>query len=366
VAKLLYELEKKNVLTDLRHHARQIVRAARKKRTYKLQRLKLREGSVVILDESAFCSTQELARVEAAVTKRRATLLCLGDPRQLNHPTEHGCPHVLLEKMLEAARITKVTRQTDAADRNNVYRLSEGKAQAVFDDLKARGLLHVSATKEDTFRAVIRQWQDRGLADPGRHVIIAQTNAERDTLNQLARDTRKEHGFLRTKSIRLGPDRKQFYENDAVLFATPGGGDRKTMPALKHYGIVNGSTATLVKVDHRKNELTFKLTDDRCITLPAAKCAPALDHAYCLTVHRSQSKTYETACVALGGSMTHAQLAYTAASRAKGETHLFCEQDSVAELPNQMARGRAEHMAHDLLQLDQRQRQQTHSLTSTR
>jgi len=359
VAKLLYDLDKKNALTDLQHHGKQLVRAARKKRTSRPQRIKLRRGDVVILDESATLGVPTMTRLVEAVMKRGATLICLGDPGQLQHPVEHGCPHRMMQERLGAVCITTITRQREEADRANVLSLSEGKAKEVLKDLRARGHLHVGENREATFRDIIHNWQGNGLARPADHVILAQTNAERESLNRMAQAARLDSGHLRDASIRLGPGRRRFHENDAVIFTTPanspgGGIDRRTMPALRQYGIRNGTTATLVRIHRIKKELTFKLKD-RCVTIPADRCAPALDLAYCLTAHRSQSKTYESAFIALGGSMTHRELAYVVASRARGETHVFCDKSSVLSLSAQLSRSRAKEMAHDYLpQHDQR------------
>jgi nucleoside-triphosphatase THEP1 len=348
VAKLLYELEKKNALTDLKHHAKQIVRAARKKKTCKPDRLKLSSKSVVILDESACLGVPSMTRLVEAVRKRGATLICVGDHRQLQHPVEPGCPHVMMQDSLGAAFITQITRQRSAPDRRNVYGLSEGKAREVIEDLKARGRLHVAPTKEATFRDIIRSWKEHGAARPAEHILIAQTNAERQRLNQLAQAWRLETGHLRPKSIRLGPARREFYENDAVIFTTPADHDKKTIPALRTYGIANGTPAVLVRIDRRKDELTFKLKD-RVVTVPVKQCGAALDLGYCLTAHRVQSKTYESAHIAVGGAMTHKELAYVIASRARGVTHLFCEGSSVRFLADQLSRSRAKTMAHDYL-----------------
>jgi conjugative relaxase-like TrwC/TraI family protein len=367
VAKLLHDLEKKSTLAKLKHHGKQLVRAARKKPTYTPQRIKLRRGDVVILDESATLGVPTMTRLVEAVMKRGATLICLGDPGQLQHPVEHGCPHRMMQERLGAACISTITRQKDRADRDNVLGLSEGKAREVLKDLRARGRLHVGETKEAAFREIIRKWQTRGLGQPDAHVILAQTNVERDALNRRAQAARLDRGYLREASILLGPTQKRFHENDAVIFTTPAntpGGriDRRTMPGLLQYGIRNGTTATLVRIHRARNELTFKLKE-RCVTIPVDRCAPALDLAYCLTAHRSQSKTYESAFIALGGSMTHRELAYVVASRARGETHIFCDKSSVLSLSGQLSRSRAKEMAHDYLPQQDRRHVQLQTLT---
>jgi conjugative relaxase-like TrwC/TraI family protein len=358
VAKLLHELEK-NPVSDLKHHARQLVRAAQKKKTSRPERLKLGPKSVVILDESATLGCESMTRLVEVVRKRGATLICLGDHRQLQHPVEAGCPHVTMEKTLGAARLTEITRQRTEADRKNVYGLSEGKAAEVLEDLKARGRLHVTINKETTLREVVRSWKEFGSARPDEHVMISQTNVEREKLNTLAQSARRESGHLRSKSIRLGPDRRQFFENDAVIFTTPAQYDKKVMPALRNYDIANGTQAVLVGIDHRKNQLQFKIRD-RVVTVPVTHCSSALDLGYCLTAHRVQSKTYESAHVAVGGSMTHKELAYVIASRARGETHLFCERSSLPYLADQMSRSRAKTMAHDFLPSQEQQLVRTH------
>jgi hypothetical protein len=47
--------------------------------------------------------------------------------------------------------------------------------------------------------------------------------------------------------------------------------------------------------------------------------------------------------------MTDKELGYVIASRAKGETHLFCERSTVPYLADQLSRSRAKTMAHDFL-----------------
>jgi nucleoside-triphosphatase THEP1 len=168
VAKLLYELEK-NWVSDLKHHAKQLVRAAQKKKTMRPKRIKLGPESVVILDESATLGLKSMTRLVEAVKKSGATLICLGDHRQLPHPVEVGTPHVILEKKLGAAQLTEITRQREEADRKNVYGLSEGKAKEVLGDLEARGRLHVTINKETTLSEVVRSWKEFGSTRPSEH-----------------------------------------------------------------------------------------------------------------------------------------------------------------------------------------------------
>jgi hypothetical protein len=47
--------------------------------------------------------------------------------------------------------------------------------------------------------------------------------------------------------------------------------------------------------------------------------------------------------------MTHRELAYVVGSRARQETHVFCDKSTVLGLSDQMSRSRANDMAHDHL-----------------
>src|SRR5262249_20543123 len=75
---------------------------------------------------------------------------------------------------------------------------------------------------------------------------------------------------------------------------------------------------------------------------------------YAVTTWKAQGTTVDRTYVLAGGELTHRELAYVDASRARDTTRFFAGQSDVGDhlttLARRMAQSRAKNLAHDLMQ----------------
>ena len=75
---------------------------------------------------------------------------------------------------------------------------------------------------------------------------------------------------------------------------------------------------------------------------------PHVAAGYAVTVHKGQGQTVDSAFVLAGGPMTDRELSYVQASRARGQTRIYCDTDSAGEDLTQLARQMENSRAKDL------------------
>lgn len=75
---------------------------------------------------------------------------------------------------------------------------------------------------------------------------------------------------------------------------------------------------------------------------------------YCVTTHKAQGATVDSAFIFSYGAMTDAQMAYVQASRARNETRIYTTKDEggpeLLDLAEAMSRSRTKAMAHDTIE----------------
>jgi hypothetical protein len=356
VAKLLRDLEK-GPLDTARHHARQLVRQARKKPTFKEDRIRLDPRTVLVLDEAGMVGTGALARMLEAANKAHCKVILSGDSAQLS-PIEAGAPFQALAKQLGSARLTEVVRQKDPRDRENVSRLARGEARKALDDYALRGLLRVAPTRSEAMEELIGRWKLQGARRPEEHLILATTNSDVRELNLLAQAERRkawEPGFgvrisrsgfyLGRPALRCGGGR--LFEGDRCLFTANS----------KLFGVRNGDLGTVVRIDPGKLTLTAKLDGGRTVVVPIQHYGDEnVRLGYAVTSHRAQGATVENAYVLVGGPLQHKELGYVQASRAAGTTMMFVGRvdagPKLARLYRQMEESRAKDLAQDVVTRD--------------
>jgi hypothetical protein len=143
-------------------------------------------------------------------------------------------------------------------------------------------------------------------------VMLAYRRADIEDLNGRARELMRAAGTLGEPELRIGG--REYAVGDRVLATGQKG---------KRLGLVNAARGDVVAADLELRALTVRRDQDGELAhLPAGYLESAeLHHAYALTIHKAQGMTVERAFV-LGGGM-YSELAYTALTRARSQSHLF-------------------------------------------
>src|SRR5262249_8524998 len=99
----------------LKHHAKQIFRAALKKPTFQLEPLTIDNKTVLVLDEAAMISTKELMRLFSTVEKAGGMLITVFDRKQLQAIGPGGGAAFLADRHGKA-ELTNIVRQKSEND----------------------------------------------------------------------------------------------------------------------------------------------------------------------------------------------------------------------------------------------------------
>lgn len=211
--------------------------------------------------------------------------------------------------------------------REAVEDLAEGRAREALVALDARGRLAIEPTREEAVAALMRDWAaDKTPLD--RKAIVAATRADVAEINDRARAHLISKGAvddaagIDVETLRRDGSRepRRFAPGDRVVFTK----NERTL------GVANGAAGTVKAIERRlfKTLLVVEL-DDPNLREETAVRIPSdfgwLDHAYCLTNHKAQGRTFDSARALANPSMLDREWAYVACSRSRFATTLYAD-----------------------------------------
>ena len=267
--------------------------------------------TVLLIDEAGTAPTRPSAELFAYAEQAGAKVIAVGDSGQLPSVAAGGWFAAIAER-LGGPELRQVMRQREPAERDALETLHDGDPEPYIALKRDRGALAVHERELEALAALLRDWdherQEHGVS---RAVMIARDNAMRELLNDCARRLLARDGTLDAKGVIIAD--QEFRVGDRVIARR---NDR-------HRDIDNGTLGGVADVDRLTGELTL-ITDNRQeILLDARYVAEHLEHAYALTGHGAQGATFEWAGVIGRPSEFTREWAYTALSRARGETRLY-------------------------------------------
>lgn len=349
-------------------------------------RAHLHAKSIVVLDEAGMVGSREFADLQAQAIAAGAKLVCVGDPKQLQ-PIDAGGIFGSLMRRHGKAEISTIQRQrTDFEPllkwlstrvhgggaigearaqalrslpedarmsalesicskdeklarafakwrarfdfewmREAVELFAKGEAPSALELLDAKGRLKLVSSQAKAYEALISAWA-KDKTPLWAKAIVAGTRAEVADLNGMARAVLVEKGLVdgahdieieikhrddTTGIRRFGPgDRIVFTLNDRTL------------------GVANGVSGLVKSLDRESLDPVLVVELDalnergeRVVRVPASFAR--FDHAYCLTNHKSQGRTFDSAHVLANPAMADREWTYVAASRSRFATTLY-------------------------------------------
>ena len=216
--------------------------------------------------------------------------------------------------------------------RDAVRKFATGEAKEALSMLDERGRLKLISGHSATLDALISDWaaDKAGLASK---TMIAGTRAEVRELNEKARALLISGGQVRdaegldVEIIHRDETREQmrFAPGDRVVFTKND----------KDVGVSNGVSGTIVAIERAMFTplLRVELDDinergEKVVMIPPS--FGRFDHAYCLTNHKSQGRTFDAAYVLVNPSMADREWSYVAASRSRFSTTLYANRGALA------------------------------------
>jgi exodeoxyribonuclease V alpha subunit len=278
---------------------------------------------VVVVDEASMLDTQ-LATALVRAIGPGCQLILVGDADQLpSVGPGQVLRDLLASEALPAARLERVFRQAaESRIVTNAHLIRQGQPPVLAPRAAlAEGVdcIFVPAAAGRIAELAARWSTDelpRALGlDSGEVQTLAPLNRVCQALNSLLQ-------------ARLNPPRGQAERPHGALPLRLG--DRVIQTRNNYQlGVFNGESGRLV--DLQPQELTVELDDGRRVTYAAADLLD-LEHAYCLTVHRSQGSEWPGVVVLVSssyGPMLSRNLLYTALTRARRAAVLIGDEAAI-------------------------------------
>lgn len=341
IAKFLYDNDKP-LLKQTRHHLRQFRRAFKGQKTTRYRRVKLKANTVLVIDEAAMLSTQDMRQILEEVEKANAKIVLVGDSKQLQ-PIDRGNPFHALAERLGAIQIDEIQRQQNPFDKKMVIDVSEGNMQSALSNLADRGLVHLAEDRLSAIKQLVSDWGS--TTEGSQSLILVPSKCEAAEVNRRCQKTRQLHGTVKNgiginvqgQTIQVG-DRIQFFRRNRSL------------------GLENGDFAVVETVNRSRKTLTVRLDSGRKVLVPV-KIYDSIQLGYATTVHKGQGATVDRAFVLLGGYQQDRHLTYVQLSRARAETRVYIDRfesgQDYAHLVASMERDRQRPLALDLAKIEE-------------
>jgi Ti-type conjugative transfer relaxase TraA len=298
--------------------------------------------TVIVIDEAGMVGSRQLKKLLDQAEQAQAKVVLVGDSKQLQ-PIDAGGAFRGLSDELGAASLTQIRRQKEDWARQAVTLFSAGEAGLALEMYKERDLLRSAAIRVDTIKTLIDDWQQYISKDRDnikQALILAATKADVYQLNQAARKAQRDQ--LGNESITV--NNREFRENDRLLFTRNN----------KNLDVKNGDMATVTAISD--NQITVRTDDDRIITIDT-ESYDHLDYGYAVTTHKAQGATVQKAFV-LASEMSGREWSYVAASRAKEETIIYADNETLNDLEITMSRSDQKDFSQDYLSVQPQPEQQ--------
>ena len=323
-----------------------------------------KRGTVLIVDEAAMVSTENLAKLAGAAQEAGAKLILAGDDKQLSS-IERGGMFETLRQTHGAATLRDVQRVKDDEQRAAFNGMHQGDFAQMLKVADERGGVHWTTRQSDTLKEMAARYtadlaadadpvsghpvSEHGAGSAGKkRFMFAGTNKDVAALNEHARALHRAAGTLgEDHALPTKHGSQAFAAGDRIQFT--GNGRTK---AEKNAGLVNGRVGSVEAIT---------LTDDAkprvTVALDAAKGAKpqrvsfvvgdnakagefnAFKHGYAGTIYRGQGRTLDETYLAHTGAW-RASASYVALTRHREAVHIFAARETVKDL-DAMARGMA-------------------------
>lgn len=300
----------------------------------------LTDKTVLVIDEAAMVDTKSFAAIIEKVKEAGATLIGIGDGKQLQAITQGGAFIGMVDEIGDA-RLTEIFRQREESEKEAVSEMADGDVGKSLDHFAREGRLDISEDRTQAKGEMITCWGKKGIEDPAQNLMLAGTNLDVFELNQMAQAGRIEAGLVTGPSLKIGAH--DFHRGDRIMFTKNHKGLGVKNGSFGIIGRINEQLGTLtVEVDGpgsaRERTRSFSLDSYDNVTL-----------GYAVTTHKAQGVTVENSFVLTDEEMTDREMSYVQVSRAKSKTSIFTTEEEagldLCELVRKMEYSRVKEMA---------------------
>ncbi|MFL6238832.1 MAG: MobF family relaxase [Actinomycetes bacterium] len=284
-----------------------------------LQRYRLTDRSVVVVDEASMLATAHLDQLTALAAQASAKVVLVGDPAQLGTIDRAGGMLPALADALHAPSLEQVHRFHDPWERSASLLLRAGSAEALRGYLD-HGRVHPAATGDQAIDNAMRQW--RATVNDGQRVLLmARSRRDVDTLNAHARQHLMDIGRVHGPML-LGGERD--WRAGDQLRATR---NNRTIAVGDGY-LRNGDHFTVLT--RAGTGLLVEHASGTRITLPAAYVRDHATYGWASTIDTAQGATVDVGILLARPGIDREHL-YVGLTRGRQANHVHLTPAEIAE-----------------------------------
>ena len=281
----------------------------------------IRPGDMLLVDEAGMASTENLAALTEIAAESGAILRLIGDPKQLAAVDTGGLFADLASTpgTVELREVMRMGADTDQADATLALREGDPGALALYNE---RGWI-TGGHREQMLTEAAQAF----LADTtaGRQaLIIASTNADVDTLNEVIRADRIAHGLVDDAHTTRVARGDTVGVGDTVIART----NSKLYAEDRTYlgRVINGQLFTVTGIADDGSLGVRDSSTGQAMLIPASYAGKSIHLGYAATIHRAQGATVDVTHAVIDTSVDRAGL-YVAMTRGKKENRAYavCE-----------------------------------------
>jgi len=279
------------------------------------RRLSLTRKSVVVVDEAGMVENRQMAELAKHCADAGASLVLVGDDRQLRPIGRGGAFNVAREMAGETA-IESVRRQRLEWQRDASQAFGRGEAVAALGAYVEQGRVRWAASRGSARAELVRDYA--AAVEQGRDaegfLVLAHRRRDVAELNAEIRSRLKAQG-------RLGEERRYaLVRGERRADIELAAGDRIVCTQNdRQLGVKNGSFGTVLELGEHAVHVRLDDGAEKSIDLTEYG---HLEHGYAATVHKIQGATVERTFVLATPGMD-AHLSYVALSRHQADTAMY-------------------------------------------
>jgi len=218
-----------------------------------------------VLDESSLASTKQLHKFFGRLEAEDKVLL-VGDVRQ-HQAVEAGSPFEQLQKHgMTTAQLNEIVRQRDPELKQTVAKLSVRNIREAVVELESRGKIIEIPSERERLERIAQDY----CKQPTNTLVISPANRERSQLNSLIHQQLQREGKVSRDHHQMNVYvNRQDMTGAERTFANAYRPDEDIIRynrASKVYKVKLGDYASVIGVNHERNELTVRFANGRTLT----------------------------------------------------------------------------------------------------
>ncbi len=311
---------------------------------------------VLIIDEMSMVDTLLFAALLRAL-KPSTRLVMVGDANQLPSVGAGNVLRCLIDSgRVPAIELKQIFRQAaESLIVTNAHAINEGKLP-VLNDRKKDFFFMPSANEEETLRTVVELCKKRLPAaynlDPlediqvlclSRIGVLGTENLNKELQMALNPPSKNKSEILFISTLFREGDKIMQTKNDYDVEWRKG--------AEKSHGVFNGDIGRITETDRVNHRL--RIDFDSRIAVYEEEMLKKIEHAYAITVHKSQGSEYPAVIIPLPNRMdrlSYRNLLYTAVTRAKSKLIIIGTENKIREMVNNDRRAERDTCQKEMLE----------------